>query len=135
MPIIAGQFTEVMCQHPTAGDFKFDIKSGEDSEMDLGGDRIVDEANNKVSSGKMIVQFENATGYVQFTCGYTNECGVYIQALISASGDELGTFTITHIDGSSYIGKGTIVGDVKPNRNAGTIQLKAAFEGEVQVIS
>lgn len=135
MTIIAGYFTGVKCQHGTVGNLNFDLKSGEDSELDRGGDRIVDDENNRTSSGQLILQYESKQPYIQFTSVTDAETEDYIQDLIPASADELPVWTLTHISGRVYSGKGVIVGDVKPNNNAGTVQLKIAFEGELLLIS
>ena len=131
MAIIAGYFTEVFCQHSIVGNLKFDLKSGEDSEIDRGGFRIVDDENNRTSSGQLINQFENKMPYIQFTCGVDGDVEDYIQNLIKETPNELPNWTLTHISGDVYAGIGVVVGDVKPNRNAGTLQIKVAFENEL----
>jgi len=131
MSIIAGYFTEVNCQHSIAGNQKFDLKSGEDSELDRGGNRIIDDDNNRTASGKMIVQYENKQPYIQFTSVVDGDIEDYIQKLINNSTEEIPNWTLSHISGDIYTGNGYIVGDVKPNRNAGTVQLKVAFEDEL----
>ena len=129
--IIAGYFTEVFSQHSIVGNKKFDLKSGEDSETDRGGLRIVDDENNRTASGQLITQYENKQPYIQFTCAVDGDIEDYCQDLIKETPSELPTWTLTHISGDVYVGTGTIVGDVKPNRNAGTLQLKVAFEDDL----
>ncbi len=128
---IAGLFTEVFCQHSIVGNQKFDLKSGEDSEVDRGGFRITDDGNNRTASGQMILQYENNMPYIQFTCAVDGDIEDYIQDLIKESMTELANWTLTHISGDVYVGVGTVVGDVKPNRNAGTLQIKVAFEKDL----
>jgi len=132
---IAGIFTEVFCQHSIVGNNKFDLKSGETTEVDRGSFRITDDENNRTASGKLILQYENKTPYIQFTCAVDGVIEDYIQDLIKQSSNELPNWTLTHISGDIYVGIGTIVGDVKPDRNAGTVQLKVAFEDELLLIS
>jgi hypothetical protein len=132
---IAGFFEEVNCQHSRAGNRKFDLKSGEDSELDRGGYRIADDENNRTASGKLILQYENKMPYIQFTCVVVAETEDYIQDLIKDSVSEIANWTLTHVSGDIYTGNGVIVGDVKPNRNAGTVQIKVAFEDELLNIS
>lgn len=132
---IAGYFEEVNCQHSVAGNRKFDLKSGEDSELDRGGLRIIDDDNNRTASGKLIIQYENKQPYIQFTAVVDGELENYINTLIKNSDSEIPNWTLTHISGDIYTGNGVIVGDVKPNRNAGTVQLKVAFEGDLLLIS
>jgi hypothetical protein len=134
MSTIAGYYTEVFCQHSIVGNRKFDLKSGEDSELDRGGQRLVDDENNRTASGKLILQYENKMPYIQFTCVVDGKTENYIQDMIVASNEELGTWTLTHISGRVYTGVGTIVGDVKPNANNGTVQLKVMFEGELLLV-
>lgn len=131
MSTIAGYFEEVNAVHSVAGNRKFDLKSGEDSELDRGGLRIVDDENNRSASGKLIVQYENKQPYIQFTCLVDGDLEDYIQDLIANSDQEIPQWTLTHISGDIYTGNGVIVGDVKPNRNAGTVQIKVAFEDEL----
>lgn len=131
MSIIAGIFTEAFCQHSIVGNQKFDMKSGEDSEVDRGGWRIVDDENNRTASGKNIIQYENKQPYIQIVCAVDGSIEDYIQALIKETANELPNWTLTHISGDVYVGTGHIAGDVKPNRNAGTLQFKVAFENEL----
>ena len=128
MATIAGYFEELNCQHSVVGNRKFDLKSGEDVEVDRGNKRIVDDDNNYTASGKLIIQYENKMPYVQFTAVVDGDLEDYIQNLIAESSDELASWTLTHVSGDVYTGNGTIMGDVKPNRNAGTVQLKVCFE-------
>lgn len=129
--IKAGYFTEVFCQHSIVGNLKFDLKSGEDSEVDRGGFRIVDDENNRTASGQLIVQYENKQPYIQFVSGVDGETEDYVQDLIRETINEVPNWTLTHVSGDVYVGVGAIVGDVKPNRNAGTVQIKVAFENEL----
>ncbi len=131
MNTIAGYFTEINCQHSIVGNRKFDLKSGEDSEIDRGGLRTIDDDNNRTASGKLIIQYENKQPYVQFTSVVDGDLEDYIQNLIANSIEEIANWTLTHISGDIYTGNGIIVGDVKPNRNAGTVQLKVAFEDQL----
>lgn len=131
MGVIAGLFIEAFCQHSVVGNMKFDLKSGEDSELEKGGLRIVDDDNNRTASGQMVLQYENKIPYIQITCGVDGIIEDYIQDLIKESIKELPNWTLTHVSDDVYVGVGTIVGDVKPNRNAGTVQFKVAFEGEL----
>lgn len=134
MSTIAGVWTEVYCQHSKSGNFKFDPKSGEDTELDKGGRRLVDDDNNYTASGKLILQYENKMPYIQFTCVVDSAVEDFIQSLIENSAEELGNWTFTHVSGDIYTGNGTIVGDVKPNRNNGTVQLKVVIEGDLLTI-
>jgi len=131
MATIAGIFTGIKVQHSVVGNQNFDMKSGEDTELDRGGLRIVDDENNRTASGKLILQYENKQPYIQPTVVVDADIEQYIQDLIANSFDELGTWTLTHISGDVYSGRGTIVGDVRPNRNAGTVQFKIVFEDEL----
>lgn len=131
MSTIAGYFEEINCVHSIAGNRKFDLKSGEDVELDRGGMRIVDDENNRTASGKLIIQYENKQPYVQVTAVVDADVENYIQTLISNSADEIPNWTLTHVGGDIYTGNGVIVGDVRPNRNNGTVQFKIAFEEEL----
>lgn len=131
MSTIAGYFLEANCVHSIAGNRKFDLKSGEDLEIDRGGLRIVDDDNGRTASGKLIIQYENKQPYVQMTVVVDADTEDYINSLIQNSDTEIANWTLTHINGDLYTGNGVIVGDVRPNRNNGTVQIKVAFEGDL----
>jgi hypothetical protein len=128
---IAGLFTEVFCQHSIVGNRKLDLKSGESTELDRGGLRIADDENNRTASGGLILQYENKQPYIQFTCAVDGDVEDYVNNIIKESMNELPNWTLTHVSGDIYVGFGTIVGDVKPDRYAGTLQIKVAFEGDL----
>jgi len=135
MAAIGGDILSVNFTHPTLGSGTFFPKSGEDSTFDPGGFRTADDTAMITGSGTPIYQMNNSRWMFEVTCASdmnTNEDMEKLAAL-SASTEEA-NWTISHINGTTYAGKGKPVGDIQANGNAGTITLKVSGGGGMKKI-
>jgi hypothetical protein len=127
-----GDIEELTYNHPTLGTGVFDVKSDEDSELDLGDYKSADEEKSISSSGEMIDIMTksrwSASCVVASDLTNPNHLAK-LQALMSSP--VLAVWTITHISGAIYRGKGKPVGDLKQGVKPSTVQLKLAGGGKL----
>jgi hypothetical protein len=127
MAVVSGDIIEITFNHPTIGTGTFFPKAGEDSTFDPGGFRGNDDANLVDGGGRTIRQLNRVRwsyeGDITWDMNNTNEVELINQ--LAASPVEA-TWTISHINGTVWGGKGAPVGDVQGNGNNGTITLKIA---------
>lgn len=124
---VGGDILEVTVNHPTLGTKTFSPKAGEDSTFDLGGFRTNDDANGITAKGDLISQLSRVRG--SFECVVTNDMnsGLELEFITSLTGDPTDAdWTISHINGSVYKGKGRPVGDIQAAGMATTFTLKVA---------
>ena len=135
MNFIGGDITEVVCSHPTLGDFRFFPKANESFTLDPGGIRNNDDSSSVTGDGSMIVQ-KNRTlwsleGPVAVNLLSAQEVE-NVPKLMESS--ESGVWTITHISGAIYKGTGLPVGDFNVDTNAANSTLKVAGGGRLEKI-
>lgn len=138
MPV-CGDLTEVTCNHPVLGDYKFFPKADEEHTFDLGGFRGADEKQNVDGGGRDIRKLNRGRWSVEFTPSWdmtgdakTNE----LQALSDLAGHPVaGTWTFSHINGSVYQATGAPVGDFTGKGNDGNVDgVKIAGGGTLKKI-
>lgn len=135
MSIVAGDIIEVTYNHPELGSGTFRPKSGEDSTFDIGGFRRTDDANLIDGGGRMISQINRRQWSLECTISNdmnTDEDMQKVAAL--AAHPQEAEYTISHINGTVWRGRGAPVGDVQANGNTGTMALKIAGGGQLQKI-
>lgn len=134
MPTYTGGDTlEVTCNHPTLGNFTFATKSNESYTLDPGGFRSNDDANSVTGGGVMIDQINRVRWSFE---------GVFISDFVSgneidnlpalAASPELGTWTISHISGVVWRGKGKPVGDLQNDTNTSQVTVKISGSGRIE---
>ena len=132
---IGGDVIEVVCNHPTLGDFRFSPKANEAFKLDPGGIRNNDDAGSVTSNGVMIVQKNRVLwslgGPVAVDLLSSQEIE-NIPKLMESS--ESGTWTMTHISGAIYKGSGMPVGDFSVDTNSTNTTLKIAGGGKIEKI-
>ena len=133
---VGGDIIEVTYNHPTLGTGTFFPKAGEDSTFDLGGFRSNDEANGVTGSGQTIRQINNVRWSFEVACANDMNIAGELEKIndLSASPVEA-DWTVSHINGAIYKGKGSPVGDVQANGNAATFTLKVSGGGKMKKIS
>lgn len=131
-----GDILEIDCKHPVLGQFKFNPKSGEDSEFDLGGYRSNDDANGITAQGSMIDQINRVRWMFNVAIEWDDINGNEAEDLAALQQSPvLGEWTIRRINGKVYRGTGKPVGDIKPNGNNSTISFKVSGGGVLEPIS
>jgi hypothetical protein len=125
MGAVGGDITEITYNHPTLGTGTWFPKASEDSTFDPGGIRGNDDANMVDGGGRTIRQLNRVrwsfAGTVAWDMNSANELE---QARKLAASPVEADWTISHINGTVWGGKGAPVGDVQGNGNAGTFSIK-----------
>lgn len=141
MGAIGGDVLEANFNHPTLGSGTFFPKANEDSTFDLGGFRSNDDANMIDGGGRMIDQINRVRWSVEMTIasdmgstGNPNASSDLEMLKLLASSPVQADWTISHVNGTVWKGKGKPVGDIQANGNAGTIGFKVAGGGEMKKI-
>lgn len=132
---VGGDIVEVSYNHPDAGSGFFYPKAGEDSTFDLGGFTRNDDAQSIDGRGRIIDQMTRKRWSVSLKIANDMNDTRELEALsmLTRSPKE-GDFTFTHINGTVYAGRGTVVGDVQANGNDATIDVKFSGGGELKQI-
>jgi len=130
--VYAGDMISITCT--SAGkDYRFEPKSNETFNVDKGGVRNNDDANQIGTQGTMLVQKNRTRGKID---GPILASNTVISDLNDLSKSFLNQdWTFVHISGSVFKSKGggVIVGDIQADSNAGTITLTVAA-GEFEEI-
>lgn len=133
---IGGDILELVCKHPTLGEFRFQAKSNESFVLDPGGLRSNDDANAITGSGDIIDQINRVRWSLEGAVAVDPISGNEIENLPKlAESSELGTWTITHISGTIWKGLGKVVGDLNADTNTAQLTLKVAGSGRLEKIS
>lgn len=137
MAYTGGDCIEVTCNHPVLGAFRFDPKGSEDTEVDMGGYVNNDDDASVTGAGQMIVTKNRKRWSVPVPpVGWDKDPDTLkaLQQIQNSNVDS--TWTFSFIDGRVYKGTGTIVGDLKGNVNAATVNsFKVAGGGVLEPIA
>ena len=135
MKFVGGDITEIACNHPTLGDFRFYPKANESFTLDPGGIRNADDANNVTGDGSAIWQKNRVLwsmeGPIAVDLLGAKEM-TDVPKLMESS--EEGTWTVTHISGAIWRGTGMPVGDFNVDSNSVNSTLKVAGGGKMEKI-
>lgn len=130
-----GDVDEIVCQHPTVGEVRYKPKANETATVDLGGIRTNDDANQVTSDGTLMSQKNRVRGSIELPVAVDNSLTQLTKTQALTQSPELGTWTISLLNGAVFKGKGVPVGDQQYDSNAGTMTLKVAFERLIEVLS
>lgn len=132
---VGGDITEVTYNHPTIGSGTLFIKANEDSTFEPGGFRSNDDANGVTGSGEMIDQMNRVRSGFEVTVAWDMNTRNDIENVVLMVGSPvLADWTVTHINGTVWGGKGKPVGDISGNANNATFVLKVAGGGNFSKI-
>jgi hypothetical protein len=136
MAVNGGDIVEITYNHEELGAGVLYPKSAEGSTFELGGIRNNDDANGIDGGGRAIFQKNRVRwsfeGVVSWDMNISNEAQK--MADLAASSLEA-TWTVTHINGTVWQGKGLPVGDIQPDGNEATMTLKISGGGVMTKIS
>ena len=136
MAAIGGDIIEITYNHPTLGSGVIYPKAAEDSTFDIGGFRSSDDANMIDGAGQMIDQMNRTRWSVETTVAWDMNTGLTLERLTELTQSPVfADWTVTHINGTIYGGKGKPVGDLQGNGNAATFTFKLAGGGELKKIA
>lgn len=128
-----GDIIEIVCQHPTLGEFRFSPKANESFTLDPGGIRTNDDSSQITGNGQAIYQMNKVRWSMEGPVGVDFTSGNEMENLPKLSESiEEGTWTISHISGNIWKGKGKVVGDLQPDSNAATMTLKVSGSGKLE---
>lgn len=132
---VGGDITEITWNHPTLGSGVMYPKAGEDSTFDLGGFRANDDANSIDGGGNMIDQLNRVRWSLESTIAWDMNTDLTLEKIVALAGSpEQADWTISHVNGSVYGGKGKPVGDLQGAGNAATFALKISGGGKLKKI-
>lgn len=127
MAAIGGDIIEIKYNHPTLGSGTFFPKAAEGNTFDPGGIRNNDDANMISGDGNPIYTKNRVRAFFDVLCA--NDMNVRNDAQVAAdlaASPVEADWTISIINGTEWSGKGAIVGDINPDVNAATFQLKVS---------
>lgn len=133
MAYTGGDLLEVSYNHPTLGSGSFFVKSGEDSEVDLGGFRTEDDDQGIAGDGQMIKKLNQVRWSVEAPIAWSKTTTNELEILTNIAADPLdANWTFRYQDGSAFVGEGTVVGDLKGATQGSTVPIKMAGGGRLR---
>ena|SRR6478736_185067 len=131
---VFGDVQEIVCNH-LGNTYRFYPKANETFNMDKGGIRANDDANQVTSNGQIMRQLNRVRWAIDgpIACDTISDSELRALNIMSAS-PSLGTWQFALISGAIYKGVGSPVGDIQFDSNAGTIALKVSGNGELEKI-
>ncbi len=126
---LGGDIIEIVCQH-TLGEFRYATKSNEDFNIDEGGIRVNDDSNQITGNGEAIYQKNRVRPMIEGPIAVDFRTG-YEQTSLNrmAEHPDEGTWTISHISGTTWKMRGKPVGDLQPGTNTAQMTLKVSGSG------
>lgn len=127
MAAVGGDITEVKFNHPTVGTGQFFAIANQGNTIDTGGIRTADDAASIDSSGEPVWMMNRVRAHFEILISNDMNNREDILKLVQlASSPVEADWTVSHINGSVWTGKGKPVGDIAPDLNAATVTLKVA---------
>lgn len=136
MSFVGGDFEEIHGSHPEYGQMRFYPKANEAFNIVFGGIVSNDDENGTTSAGDMIDQMNNTRwsceGPIAIDFRGSQE-EIFLNNI--SKSPELTTWTLTHISGAVWRGKGKPVGTRTYDTNAGTLPLKISGSRRLESIN
>lgn len=133
---VGGDILEITYNHPTLGNGTIFPKADEDSTFDLGGFRSADDDAGVDGSGSPITTMSRKRWSAEATVAWDMNNRNELEKLVALAEHPVETtFTISHINGSIYGGKGRPVGDLKGAGKGATFPLKISGGGKLNKIA
>jgi len=134
---VGGDITEITYNHPVVGSGTIYCKANEDGTIEPGGYRSNDDDNSVTGDGKMIDQmnFRRASFEAPPIAWDMTDVDEQSKLVLLAESPILSDWTINHINGKIWGGKGKPVGDIPGATNTALVTLKLAFENKLKSLS
>lgn len=119
--------SEIICSEKGTGKtFRFEPRANETFNIDLGGLRNNDDANQKGTQGTLLIQKNTFRGKIDGPILFSKKSFEDLNSLARSFTEQEWQFK--HVNGTVYksVGGGVIVGDIQGDSNAGTIALTVA---------
>lgn len=131
---VFGDCVEVICNH-LGITYRYAPKSNETFNIDKGGVRGNDDANQVTSNGQNMRQLNMAKWSVEGPIAVDQISDVVLSSLnLMAGSPAEGVWQFSMRNGAIYQGKGAPVGDITTDSNGGTLTLKVAGGGILEKI-
>lgn len=129
---VGGDIREIQWNHPTLGSGTLFPKAGEASSYDLGGFRGEDDANGLDGGGNTIRVLKQNRWFFEVPVSNDMNIKNELEKINAMCGDpQEATWTITHINGTVYVGTGAPVGELKFDGMASTFPFKVSGGGNL----
>lgn len=136
MAATGGNITEITFNHPTLGNGILTVKANTDNIYDLGGVRGDDDDDSIDGSGTVIRKLNQKRWFVNLPeVAWDMNNKEDLEKITAMAGSPVeATWVFSHINGTSYGGTGSPVGDLGGNTNAATFPLKISGGGGLKKI-
>lgn len=132
---LSGDILDISCNH-LGQTYRFSPKANETGNVDKGGRRTNDDNSQLTSNQQNIRQINNTRWSFDCPIAVDFISGKEEKDLNFLSGSPVeGIWQISHISGAIWKGKGSPVGDIMSDSNAGIMTLKIAGAGFLETIS
>lgn len=137
MAFTAGDVKKIEYTHEDFGSGVLHCKANEDATVDPGGFRSNDDDNQITSDGIMIDQMNRVRSFVELPpiAWDMTDADELNQLKKMAGSPKLADWTIIHVSGAVWAGRGKPVGDIQGATNTGQVEAKIAFEHELKQIA
>lgn len=137
MPYVGGDITEITYNHPTIGSGTIFCKANEDGTIEPGGYRSNDDDNSATGDGQFIDQmnWRRASFEAPPIAWDMTDVDEQSKLVALAESTVLADWTISHISGKIWGGKGKPVGDIPGVTNTAQITLKLAFQNKLKPLN
>ncbi len=134
---VGGDIVEITYNHPTIGSGTIFCKSNEDGNLEPGGYRSNDDDNASTGDGKRIDQLNWQVPFFEAPPIAWDMTDFNEQDKLSQlAGDPVNAdWTITHISGQIWGGKGKPVGQIPGATNSAQVTLKLAFDNKLKPLN
>lgn len=131
---LAGDISSISCTH-LGTTYRYFPKANETFNIDKGGVRTNDDASQLTSNGQNIRAINAVRWSIDGPIGADFLSGYEEDSLNLMSGSPAeGIWQVSHRSGAIWVGKGSPVGDIQSDSNAGTLTLKISGAGALQVV-
>jgi len=131
---VFGDVQEIVCNHE-GNTYRFSPKANETFNIDFGGIRVNDDANQVTSNGQIMRQLNNTRWALDGPIAVDSiSAAEQLSLNLMSASPSLGIWQISLISGAILKGQGSPVGDLQYDSNAGTLALKIAGSGVLEKI-